>query len=238
MQPNRSREGRLRRRWLACVAAATAVIVVSACSSDGDDSGQDGGNADDLVDAAFDQLDEVSGEVVDDTDIVFDAGSDTVTIAGIELTLPDLAEYVSTDSNFPIPPTWPTLARTTLVHSPRGSEVPEYGLAVLGQTTMATEADRRQSIVDQVWGANQMDEFPVVHDSAVSGDDGRTCWIEVRSDPLVLDDYEGTISLVIAAGSGIASFGVAVDNGNPGIDGPGIAADVVEQICRTRPEGL
>ena len=230
---------RSRRAMAVMTAAAT---VVAGCSGDDDEPAADDDPNVQVLDG--EDVDEESisaaladqGEVVDDVEIRFEDRSESISVGGLELTIPTLVEYVGDDSDILAPPTWSTLALQSLEHETDPFEIPSVTFAVFSQTVAVTDDELRAGIEEQHWALAQLTDVEPAHSSVTEGV-GVTCRVEIRVDS---DDRFGDIDRghVLFSGPGLASSAMVSTGSvsNPMIRS--LLGDAVESACGSRPEGL
>lgn len=222
------------------LAAATVVAIsVGACS--GDDDGSDEAEesmseleADATAGEIGEALDSAGGETVDDVEIVFAPGSDSLRVGGLDIALDGMNGYAEIGTDILLPPDWPTLSVVPLLHADPANH-PDVTVAVFAQTTLVTEADSRSALFERFWSVSQADDGETLHASTTEGD-GVTCHAEVRRRAGVAGDVE--FALVLFAGPGLASSALGVFDARAVPDAGDTVAAAVESACGTRPDGL
>ena len=149
-------------------------------------------------------------------------------------------DYTTSEArNITVPPSWPTLSQAELVSDADPFANPTFGAAVLAQTTLVTEDDSREQLIESVFEISGLEDQEIVHDSATTDDEGGlTCWAHVRLGrprPAVAPEHE---AVVLFAGPEIASSGLIITAPGSFTDIPTVTGDLVESVCGTRPEGV
>ncbi len=227
------------RRALAVVAAAAT--VVTGCSGDDEPAADDDPNVDvleegDVNDESIGEALDDQGEVVDDVEIRFDDRSESISVGGLAMTIPALADYVTKDTDILAPPTWSTLALTALTHETEPFDAPSATFVVFSQTVAVTDDELRSGNEDQHWALAELTDVDPAHTSVTEGD-GVTCRLEIRVDS---GGNFGDIDRghVLFSGPGLASSAMVV-SGTPTTPSiGGLLADAVESACGSRPNGL
>lgn len=252
-----------RHRYLRNAGAVGVALALTACSSGGNDdddtnasTSAESGAPDDtvLVDGEPMTIDELEatlstlgGQTVDDLTATHHAGSDTLSVGGLEITWPRLASYVFFDSESTyMPPAWVTHTQLTGIDDRADGASANVDVAVFAQTDVVTDAELRDELFSEAFRLYAFDgdgQLPsdVLHSSITTDDTGRTCFTEIQTvERLSLVTQQ---AVVLVAGPDIAASGYVIhgiEDAEAGTtsDTTEMAAELVEAICGTRPEGL
>jgi hypothetical protein len=227
---------------LACAAPACSDNLTAAQGDDVTTTAPSGqvvevDTLDELIAAAAGQ----AGEIVDDTEIRYVDGSDTISIGGLDVVWPLLGErrYSTAAGNFTVPPSWPTLDLVQLDSEGESFENPVIGVGVFAQTTLVSEPDSRQRMFDEAWRVARHTDSDVIHRSeTVSLSTGVTCWAEIRHGQVGERPNPRHHAVVLIAGEGIASSGIVIWAASSYTELPADTGALVEAVCGARPGGL
>ncbi len=184
------------------------------------------------VDAMFEAIANDGHQVVDDGEIRHDPDTGDLSIGRIDVRAVSCLrglEFSPDHRNQQIPHTWPTL-RFSIGCDPasplRGTRA---GVAVLDQTSMATDDVSRSRLFDDGFRVTVGRDRPVDDAAAAQGFVGgssRSCWWQIRSGP-------SPRLIMVLAGDGVASsvLTLAPPRGTTTIDR--IARDITDQVCGT-----